>query len=264
LQSRLLAAEVLPLSSAGSTGRRATMSGRNESGWLPYVVPMFVFLLLVEISGRVTEELDAAMLALRVGVPLGLLMYYRYRGAYAELTWRVNFMTAVDVVVGMALAAMWILPYLLIPQIRPAAEGIALDPNLAGEAWTAWVLSLRMVGFAMVTPVMEELFMRSFVMRYADVYDSDEDFRKVPVGRFSWRSFIVVVVVFLATHMMWEWWVMLPWAVLTNLWFYFRKDLWAIVVVHAATNASILLAAIFASDLLADGAGGKLSLWFFV
>jgi hypothetical protein len=74
----------------------------------------------------------------------------------------------------------------------------------------------------------------------------------------------VVVVVFLATHMMWEWWVMLPWAVLTNLWFYFRKDLLAIIVVHAATNASILLAAIFASDLLSDGADGKLSLWFLV
>lgn len=40
---------------------------------------------------------------------------------------------------------------------------------------------------------------------------------------------------------------MLPWVVLTNLWFNYRKDLYTIVVVHAATNASILLSATFSA-----------------
>ena len=106
--------------------------------------------------------------------------------------------------------------------------------------------------------------MRSFLMRFADTYDGAKEFDELPIGKFSWRSFIVVVVVFLATHLMWEWWVMLPWAVLTNLWFYYRNDLLAIVIVHAATNASILLAAIFLSEHFSDGGGGTLSLWFFV
>ena len=173
-------------------------------------------------------------------------------------------MTAVDVVVGVALAGLWIAPYVLLPQLRPEGDDIGFDPSLAGAAMIPLVLSLRMLGYAMVTPLMEELFMRSFLMRYADAYDTEKDFRDLPMARFTWRSFIVVVVVFLATHMMWEWWVMLPWAVLTNLWFFFRKDLFSLVVVHAATNASILLAAIFLGDVFPDGDGGTLPLWFFV
>jgi CAAX prenyl protease-like protein len=229
---------------------------------LPYIAPMFAFLLVVEIGNRTPADFALSLYLLRVVVPVGFLAYFWSRGCYRELRLKFGWMNLADLLVGVALAAMWILPYVLIPEIRPGGEGIEFDPAMVGVAWVAWVLALRMIGYAMVTPVMEELFMRSFVMRYADVYDGDQDFRELPLGRFTWRSFIVVVVVFLATHMMWEWWVMLPWAVLTNLWFYFRKDLLAIIVVHAATNASILLAAIFASGLLSDGADGKLSLWF--
>ena len=50
----------------------------------------------------------------------------------------------------------------------------------------------------------------------------------------------------------------------TSAYFYWRRHLVAVIVVHAVANASILLAARFASDLLPDGAGGTLSLWFFV
>ncbi len=240
------------------------MNDRSGHPWLAYVAPMFAFLLLMEISGRVPERFALALLVLRVVVPLALLVFFRFRGSYPELRFRPSVMNVVDVAVGVLLAVMWIAPYVLIPSLRPQSDGVAFDPYLAGAAWVPLVLSLRMLGYAVVTPVMEELFMRSFLIRYADSYDTDEDFRDIPIARFSWRSFIVVVVVFLATHMMWEWWVMLPWAVLTNLWFYYRKDLLAVILLHAATNAAILLAAILGSDVLPDGAGGTLSLWFFV
>lgn len=232
------------------------MNDRKSHNWLSYVLPMFAFLLLVEISGRVSERYALVMLVLRVAIPLALLVYFRVRGDYSELRLRPTAMTVVDVIVGVALAVVWMVPYVLFPLLRPEGDGIAFDPTIAGAALVPLVLSLRMLGFAVVTPLMEELFMRSFLMRYADCYDTDEEFHELPIARFSWRSFIVVTAVFLATHMMWEWWVMLPWAVLTNLWFYYRKDLFSLVVVHAATNASILLAAIFFSEVH--------SLWFFV
>lgn len=231
---------------------------------LPYIAPMLAFLLILEIGNVWPAEFEWWLYVLRVAVPVGFLAYFGSRGCYRELRLKLSWMYIFDVLIGVALAAMWILPYVLIPEIRPTGEGIEFNPAMAGVAQVPWVLTLRMLGYAVVTPIMEELFMRSFLMRYADVFDGDQDFRELPLGRFTWRSFIVVVVVFLSTHMMWEWWVMLPWAILTNLWYYFRKDLLAIIVVHAATNASILLAAIFASNLVPDGADGTLSLWFFV
>jgi CAAX prenyl protease-like protein len=165
-------------------------------------------------------------------------------------------MTAVDAAVGIVLAALWMMPYVLFPDLRPAGETESFDRNLAGATFVPLVLSLRMIGYALVTPFMEELFMRSFLMRYVDSYDSDRDFTELPIGTFNGLSFIVVVAVFLATHQTWEWWVMLPWAVLTNLWFYYRKDLFALVVVHSATNATILISVILWGDAY--------GFWFFV
>ena len=221
--------------------------------WLPYVAPMFTFLLLVEASRRVPEHYSLWMLVLRVLIPLGLLVYFAIRGNYSELRFRISMMTSADVALGVALAALWIAPYMLFPSLRPD-ESESFDPALAGAAIVPLVLSLRAIGYAIVTPLMEELFMRSFLMRMAIVFDTDEDFREQPIGQFTWRSFLVVVIVFLATHVMWEWWVMLPWAVLTNLWFYYRKELFALVVVHGVTNGSILLAAILSPT----------PIWFFV
>lgn len=225
---------------------------------------MVAFLVLVELSSRVDQSLSFAMLIVRVVVPLAILVFFKVRGCYPELRLSVSRWTLIDVVIGVALAAMWITPYILLPDLRPDKDATVLDPAMAGVAWIPIVLTVRMIGYAIVTPWMEEIFMRSFLMRYVEVFDSGEDLSAVPIARFSWKSFLVVVAVFLATHLVWEWWVMLPWAVLTNLWFYYRKDLFAIIVVHAATNASILAASILLTDYWTDAAGNPISLWFFV
>ncbi len=235
-----------------------------RGGWWPYVLPILAFLILVDVSGRITDVASLTMLLARVAVPLAILVAFAFRGEYPEVKPKLTKMTCLDGIVGIVLAVMWIAPYILFPRLRPDLDALSFDPGMAGAALIPVVLTIRMIGYAIVTPWLEELFMRSFVIRVADVYETDQDFRSVPIGTFSWRSFITVIVVFLATHQVWEWWVMLPWAVLTNLWFYYRKDLFALMIVHAATNATILLAAIFLSDRFGDGAGGIIPLWFLV
>ena len=237
---------------------------KERSAWISYVLPMFAFLLLTEISARVSSGYDFPMLLVRVVVPCGLLAFFFTRGCYPELKFHFSKWSLVDVSFGGVLAGLWITPYLLFPSIRPEIDEAVFDPSMAGPSMIGLVLSIRMMGFALVTPVMEELFMRSFLMRSVDTFDVDKDFRSVAIGTFSWKSFLVVVGVFLATHVIWEWWVMLPWAVLTNLWFYYRKDLFAVIMVHAATNGAILFSAIFLNHAFSDGAGGTLPLWFFV
>ena len=75
---------------------------------------------------------------------------------------------------------------------------------------------------------------------------------------------VAVLVIFTLAHMPWEYWVMAPWAILSTLWFYYRRHLVAVVVLHAATNASILVFVALTSGHFPDGSGGSLSLWFFV
>ena len=123
---------------------------------------------------------------------------------------------------------------------------------------------MRAVGYGIVTPFMEELFIRSWLIRYVDVCDKRDDFRDIPIGRFRWRSFAVVVVWFTFTHVSWEWPVAVAWIVLTQLWFYHRRQLASMVIVHASSNLSILAFVVAFSGALHDGQGLPIDLWFFV
>ena len=165
---------------------------------------------------------------------------------------------------GVLLAGVWMGPYLFVPAIRPEDVSGGFDPNMLGVSLAPAVLALRMVGYAGVTPVFEELFMRSFVLRFAQVWDGKGDFRDVPIARYTRNSFIVVIIVFTLAHLPWEYWVMVPWAVLSTLWFYWRRHLVAVIVLHAATNGAILLLVILTDGVFIDGAGNVLPLWFFV
>jgi hypothetical protein len=60
-------------------------------------------------------------------------------------------------------------------------------------------------------------------------------------------------------HAFWEWWVAVPWIVATNLWFYLRKDIGSTILLHASTNASILIYV----AVVTEGVPG-LALWVFV
>ena len=242
----------------------ATDGATGEASWWPYVLPVFSFLLLIELKNRFDAGDSIGLLAARVVVPLAFLVYFWARGCYPEIRLRLHWMNMVDASLGVALAVMWVIPYLIFPQLQPSASEEAFDPAMAGAGWVTFVLAVRMLGYAVVTPFAEELLMRSFLPRLVDDYFGNESFEDIPIAHFSWKGFAIVVGVFLATHMMWEWWVMLPWAVFTMLWFYYRKDVFALVVVHAATNAAILLAAILADQIFSDLSGQSISLWFFV
>jgi membrane protease YdiL (CAAX protease family) len=91
-------------------------------------------------------------------------------------------------------------------------------------------------------------------MRFADVYDTRKDFRDVPIARYSARSFWIVTLFFTLGHVPWEYWAAVPWVMVTNLWFYRRGHIGSLIALHAAANATILVAAVWA-----DG-----PLWFFV
>ena len=106
--------------------------------------------------------------------------------------------------------------------------------------------------------------MRSWLLRYADVFDKNVDFRDVPIARFGWRSFITVVVFFTVSHVTWEWPVAVLWVVGSQLWFYHRKHLASLVIVHAGSNLSIFFFVLAMSGQLSDRAGMPIDLWFFI
>lgn len=239
---------------------------REGHGWWPYVGPYLTFMLLSEFGARLPDAAAPYLLFVKPAIVLGLILWFRSRGAYPE--WRgegarIGWVGgALDVAVGLALTVVWVMPYLLIPALRPEPGG-EFDPNMAGEQYAALILMLRLFGYALVTPLFEEIFIRSFVMRMADAWEV-EDFRDLPIARYSARSLVITTIIFSAGHVPWEWWVCVPWVVLSSLWFYRRKSLSSVMLVHGVTNAALLALAIWGGGLFENPDGSAFSFWFFV
>lgn len=244
---------------------KSPRSGPREGhGWGAYWLPYLAFMLVLSIGGKLPDGLSAFVLPLQVAVPLGFLLFYWHRGHYPELRGYPFGLKgfAIDFGVGIAGAALWMAPYLWIDSMRPDEPGF--DPTLWGASLVPLALFVRAAGYGIVTPFMEELFVRSWLLRYVDVCDKRDDFRDVPIGRFRWRSFAVVVIWFAFSHAVWERPVAIAWVVLTMLWFYYRKNLMSLVIAHAGSNLGILAFVVLQNGRWLDADGNPIGLWFFV
>ena len=241
------------------------MPRRQGHGWWPYLAPIFSFLAILEIGRRAGPAFAPAIALASVAVPFGVLLYHAWRSGYPELRgYSPNAKDlASDIAVGIIGAALWVAPYLWIAAARPE-PGSEFDPQHFGATREWLALSLRVFGYAAVTPFAEELFIRGWLARYADVFDRSDDFRDVPIGRYSLQSFATVVIFFTLSHKPWEWPVALLWIVLTQLWFYRRRQLLALIVVHAVSNLSIFVFVLLANGRFRDAAGSPLNLCFFL
>ncbi len=237
---------------------------RRGHGWGAYWLPYLSFLVLVEIGGRADAAYAGLFLVLKVLVPGALFARYALRGSFPELRgFQPTPALLLDVGVGLAGAALWIAPFLLFDSLRPEdAEGF--DTTVFGAGLTSLAIGLRFVGYACVTPFVEELFVRSWLLRFIDVFDERQDFRDVPIARFTWRSFLVVMGYFVLSHVPWEWAVMFVWSLGTMLWFYHRQHIVPLVIVHAVTNGAILVFVALFDERFTDSQGVPSGLWFFV
>lgn len=103
------------------------------------------------------------------------------------------------------------------------------DPRSGGQLdWTLVVL--RITGAALVVPVMEELFWRSFLMRWLD----QTDFLARDPARITLRSAAITAVLFGFEHHLWLAGIV---AGAAYGWLYMRqRSLWGPIIAHAVTN----------------------------
>lgn len=104
------------------------------------------------------------------------------------------------------------------------------DPRRDGRLDWALV-AMRLAGAALVVPLMEELFWRSFLMRWLD----SADFLGVPPARVKMRAVLITVILFGFEHNLWLAGVV---AGAVYSWLYMRTGkLWSAILAHGVTNA---------------------------
>lgn len=195
-------------------------------------IPFFVFMGFLALRGYLPADvgLDARWIyGAQTVIVAGLLAYY-WRG-YGELV-RQNLPDAREtgwaVVVGIAVFAIWV--QLDAPWMQLGSATASFVP-LDADGQPIWTLiMLRLMGAALVVPVMEELFWRSFLMRWVQ----HPGFERVDPQAVGARAIVLSTFVFTLAHTLWLAAVVagLAYALL------YRRNgkLWSAVIAHAVTN----------------------------
>jgi CAAX prenyl protease-like protein len=144
---------------------------------------------------------------------------------------------AATLAIGIAVFVVWIAPDLLFKGYRHfwlfenALTGKA-ETSLSSAAMLNWpVLALRMIRAVVIVPIIEELFWRAWLMRWL----IDNDFEKVPLGKYTAQSFWIVAVLFASEHGAY-WDVGLAAGIIYNWWMVRTRSLGDLILAHAVTN----------------------------
>ena len=103
-----------------------------------------------------------------------------------------------------------------------------------GQSRIEWPLvAVRWIGATLMVPVMEELFWRSFLMRWIE----RAQFERVDPHHVGLRAIVLSTFVFMLAHTLWLAAVL---AGLAYAWLYVRSGkLWLPVIAHAVTNGTL-------------------------
>lgn len=215
---------------ATNTDRRrgALMPSRDAMARILPFAAYISFILVADLLTRLgmTAEALRWLYPVKIAVVLGLL--WGFRRQYVELAWRPPGAgwLALSVVVGLAVLVLWVNLNAGWMQVGTSA---GYDPRSAGALnWS--LVALRIAGAALVVPVMEELFWRSFLMRWLKA----PAFLTVAPAAVGAFPLIASSCLFGVEHNLWLAGIVagLAYGVL-----YMRSgQLWAAVLGHAVTN----------------------------
>lgn len=195
--------------------------------------PFALFMVLLFARGNVPVSLLPFDVRWVYGVAVllvGGLMAWLWR-EYGELD-RQNLPTlresGLAVVVGIAVFLLWINL-----DAKPFRIGEATAPftPLDAQGQLQWPLvTIRWIGAALLVPVMEELFWRSFLMRWID----RPQFETVVPQQVTLKAIVLSTFVFTLAHTLWLAAIV---AGLAYAWLFVRTGkLWVPVLAHAVTN----------------------------
>ena len=117
-------------------------------------------------------------------------------------------------------------------RLRPASRVQSLEELAAAPAWAWTFLAIRFFGLVVVVPVIEEFFLRGFLMRLV----VDQDWWKVPFGKVNAAAVAVSIIVPMLWHQPGEFLSAAAWFGLVTWLMVRTRNPWDCVLAHATTN----------------------------
>lgn len=201
---------------------------------LARIAPFALFMVLLALRGALPAESDGGidprwiygLTVLAVGA---LLLYFRREyGELARQTWPSAGETVLAATVGLAVFGLWIMldaPWMVLGEPSAAFVPVRADGSLDMP-----LIVVRWIGAALLVPVMEELFWRSYLMRWLQ----RPQFEAVPPAQVGVKAIVLSTFVFMLAHTLWLAAIV---AGLAYALLYVRTGkLWVPVIAHAVTN----------------------------
>jgi CAAX prenyl protease-like protein len=145
-------------------------------------------------------------------------------------------------IVGLIVFVLWVRLDGYYPALGILGKRTGFDPLSLDPGWKGPFLAIRFTGLVLLVPLIEELFWRSFLVRWL----IDPDFLNVPIGRVTPVAASVTSALFALAHPEW-----LP-ALLTGfLWAWLlwqTKSVSACVVSHSVANLALGLHVLMTGD----------------
>lgn len=214
----------------------------EKHSWISRTFPFGLYMLFIGlyslVEPMVSEETTATYLTplfytLKISVVIIALAFFRK--SYDELSrFKVNLNYLITtLILGVVVFVLWVnmdWPFATMGEVQP------YDPHILPPEWFLPFIIIRLFGTSVIVPIFEELFWRSFILRYI----INSDFRSVKLGSFSWPSFVISSILFGLEHNLWLAGIVA--GIFYNLLLYRTKNLWYCILAHGITN---LLLAIY-------------------
>jgi CAAX prenyl protease-like protein len=198
---------------------------------LPRVLPFLVyiaFIFIADMLGRAGVEAHALrwLYAVKIGAVLAVLLAFRRR--YTELAWtRLGARAlAAAVATGVVVLVLWVN---LDAGWMTVGTPLGFDPRNDGVV--DWLMvAVRIGGAALVVPVMEELFWRSFLMRWIE----SPKFLEFDPAHVKTKALVVTVILFGFEHNLWLAGIVAGAAY--SVLYMRSQNLWSPILAHGVTN----------------------------
>jgi len=210
------------------------MTQTERSSPLPWIAPFLLFIAFLGVRRLLPfgPEIEYPLRVIVVGLALLTLsrpvLSLRPRRALLSIGF------------GLLIFAVWIAPDLIAPGYRHHwlfSNSITGKPeSTMAEALRHHTvfLAFRIVGTAIVVPIVEELFWRGFLLRWL----TRSNFTSIALGDWSRSAFWITAVLFASEHgPYWE--VGLLTGLGLNLWLRWTRSLADCILAHAVANAAL-------------------------
>jgi uncharacterized protein len=195
------------------------------------ILPFALYMAFLAIEGvvvNVAPDIDVRWLyPVKIAAVVAALWYYR--SLYVELTDRPNWLWAglIAPLLGLVVFVLWIN---MDTGWMNLGGGAGFDPRDSGGAFDWPLVLFRLAGAALVVPLMEELFWRSFLMRWIQ----EQHFLDLAPVQVGLRAILISSVLFGLEHSLWLAGIV---AGLAYAWLYRASgNIHAPIISHATTN----------------------------